>query len=163
MSQQKDEMPPADPKDVASIDAIITALYDVISGPKGETRNWNRLRTLFFPGARMIPTATRPTGESGPRVLDVEGFIANVRPYVEEHGFYEREIARRVDSFGKITQAFSSYDSRHKAEDPEPFSRGINSIQLVFDNSRWWVVTVFWDAETPDNPIPQKYLESKSD
>lgn len=166
MSQKEDALAQAaaaveaDPRDVASIDAIIKALYDVISGPRGQKRDWARLRSLFLPGARLIPTAARPNGESGPRVMDVEGYIAGAGPYLEEHGFFEREIARRVESFGNIAHALSTYDSRHRAEDPEPFSRGINSIQLFNDEARWWVVTIFWDAETPANPIPQKYLES---
>jgi hypothetical protein len=148
----------AAPADVASIDAIVTALYDVISGPSGEERDWNRLRSLFIPSARMIPTALRPNGESGVKVLNVENYIASAEPYLIQNGFFEREIARRVDRFGNVAQVFSTYDSRHKADDPEPFSRGINSIQLLYERGRWWVVTIFWDAERADNPIPEKYL-----
>ncbi len=165
MAQEKDETPgavaEAKAEDVASIDSIITALYDVISGPQGAPRDWNRLRSLFLPGARLIPTAMRPNGDSGLRVMDVETYIESAGPYLEENGFFESEIARRTDNFGNITHAFSAYDSRHKADDPQPFSRGINSIQLLFKDARWWVVTIFWDAERPDNPIPQKYLESR--
>lgn len=166
VAQQKTETkknapPAANPKDVASIDAILNALYDVISGPAGQQRDWNRLRSLFLPGARLIPTGTRPNGETGARVLDVEDYIAQAGPYLEKNGFFEREIARRTDSFGNIAQVFSAYDSRHKADDAKPFSRGINSIQLTFNDNRWWVVTIFWDAERPDNPIPKKYLKSR--
>ena len=168
VAQQKDETkksapPTANPKDVASMDAILNALYDVISGPAGQQRDWNRLRSLFIPGARLIPTGTRPNGETGARVLDVEDYISQAGPYLEENGFFEREIARRTDSFGSIAQVFSSYDSRHKADDAKPFARGINSIQLTFKDNRWWVVTIFWDAERPDNPIPKKYLKSRKD
>lgn len=166
MAQQKDQTPPApaaNPKDVASMGAIIAALYATISGPAGQPRDWNRLRSLFAPGARLIPTAARPNAESGFRVLDVEGYIEGAGPYLEKNGFFEREIARRTESFGNITHVFSTYDSRHKADDAKPFSRGINSIQLMFDGTRWWVVTIFWDAERPDNPIPKKYLKSRKD
>ena len=68
------------------------------------------------------------------------------------------ETARRVETYGHIAHAWSTYESRHKAEDPEPFARGINSIQLMHDGARWWIVTIFWEAETPENPIPEKYL-----
>ncbi|MBV9211542.1 MAG: hypothetical protein JOZ52_12970 [Acidobacteria bacterium] len=148
---------------MASIDAIIGALYDVISGPAGQKRDWNRLRSLFLPGARLIPTGTRPNGETGARVLTVEDYIAQAGPYLEGNGFFESETARRTDAFGNIAQVFSTYDSRHKAEDAKPFSRGINSIQLAFQEHRWYVVTIFWDSERPDNPIPKKYLKSRKD
>lgn len=167
MAQQKEDPPvqsyAANPKDVGSIDSILGALYDVISGPAGQKRDWNRMRSLFIPGARLIPTGKRPSGESGARVLDVEGYISNAGPYLEKNGFFEREIARRTESFGNIAHVFSTYDSRHNADDAKPFSRGINSIQLVFEDKRWWVVTIFWDAETPDKPIPGKYLKTVKD
>jgi len=164
MAQQKEktiaQTPNANPKDVASIDAIVGALYDTISGPIGHKRDWNRLRSLFAVGARLIPTAARPSGESGMRVLDVEGYISGAGPYLEKNGFFEREIARRTESFGNIAHVFSTYDSRHNANDAKPFARGINSIQLAFEGKRWWVVTIFWDAETPEKPIPKKYLKT---
>ncbi|MBC7909640.1 MAG: hypothetical protein H7Y30_04015 [Pyrinomonadaceae bacterium] len=163
MTSETENAPAANPDDVASIDAIIKALYDVISGGQGVRRDWNRLRSLFIPGARLIPTATRPNGEKGVRVLDVEGYIAGAGPYLEENGFFEGEIARRTDRFGNIAHALSTYDSRHRADDPEPFSRGINSIQLLYEDNRWWVVTIFWDAEGADKPIPEKYLQSRED
>jgi hypothetical protein len=79
---------------------------------------------------------------------------------LEKNGFFETEIARQVEQYGGVVHAFSTYESRHKAEDPAPFVRGINSIQLFNDGQRWWVVTILWEGERPDNPIPQKYLTS---
>ena len=81
-------------------------------------------------------------------------------PYLEEHGFFERESARRVETYGHIAHVWSTYESRHKAEDPKPFARGINSIQLMNDGTRWWVVSIFWEQETPQTQIPSKYLKS---
>jgi len=77
---------------------------------------------------------------------------------LEKNGFFEREISRKTDSFGTITHAFSTYESRRAKDDAKPFARGINSIQLVNDGTRWWIVTVFWDSERPNNPLPEKYL-----
>ena len=151
--------PPADPKDVASMDAIIAAVYDVISGPAGQKRNWDRFRSLFIPGARLIPTGMRPDGTAGHRVLDVEDYIKGAGAGLEKNGFFEREIGRTTESFGNITHAFSAYDSKRTAQDEKPFARGINSIQLLNDGQRWWVVTIFWDSETAKNPIPAKYLK----
>jgi hypothetical protein len=151
--------PAAAPADVASVDAIIAALYDVISGPAGQTRNWDRMRSLFIPGARLIPTSRAQDGTIRHRVMTVDDYITQVGPNLERSGFFEREIGRTTDTFGNVTHAFSAYDSKRTAQDAQPFARGINSIQLLNDGKRWWVVTVFWDIERPDNQIPAKYLE----
>jgi hypothetical protein len=150
--------PAANPADVSSLDGIIGALYDVISGPAGQARNWDRMRSLFIPGARLIPSQPGPDGKVVPRVLDVEAYIGRAGATLEKNGFFEREISRKTETFGTITHAFSTYESRRTKDDATPFQRGINSIQLVNDGTRWWVVTVFWDAERPNNPIPAKYL-----
>ena len=164
--------PAANPADVSTIDAIIAALYDVISGPAGRKRDWDRFRSLFAPGARLIPTAARrPAGtpadapldgneEYAPRALTPEEYIQRSGPFLEGQGFYERETARRTEQFGHIAHAFSTYEGKRKADDTKPFVRGINSIQLVNDGKRWWIVTVFWEAETERTPLPEKYLKS---
>lgn len=150
---------PPDPRDVESIDAIIVAAYDVISGPAGKKRDWGRERSLYYPGARLIPTA-KPGGNDGlaPQILDVAGFIARVEPYFAEHGFFEKEIARHTEQFGHIAHVWSTYESRHNEGDPRPFIRGINSIQLFYDGNRWWIVNIFWQQESAADPIPEEYL-----
>ena len=149
----------AAPADVASIDAIIRAAYDVISGSLGEKRDWDRERSLFYPGARLIPTA-KPGANDGlaPQMLDVEGFVARVEQYVTENGFFEKEIARHTEQFGHIAHVWSTYESRYSEDDPEPFMRGINSIQLFYDGNRWWIVSIYWQQESDRDPIPQNYL-----
>ena len=144
--------------DVASVDAIIEALYDVISGPAGQKRDWDRFYSLFIPGARLIPTGRTADGTVRHRVMTPEEYAATSGPMLEQRGFFEREIGRSTQTFGNITHVFSAYDSRTTAADPQPFMRGINSIQLLHDGARWWVVTIYWDSERPDNPIPAQYL-----
>lgn len=147
--------------DLYSIDAIINAAYEVISGPAGKKRDWDRERSLFLPGARLIPTATVPGRndvELTPFILDVDGYIQRVEPIFAENGFYETEIARRTEQFGQIAHVWSTYESRHNPDDPEPFMRGINSIQLFYDGARWWIVNIYWQHEGEKNPIPAKYL-----
>lgn len=151
--------PAARPADVASLDAILAALYDVISGPAGQRRDWDRFRSLFVPGARLIPTGGPAGQPARATVLTPDDYVLRAGASLERDGFFEREIGRSVDSFGRITQVFSAYDSKRTPADAAPFSRGINSIQLLNDGTRWWIVSVFWDAERPDNPIPARYLE----
>lgn len=157
----KPPAPTAKASDVASLDAILAAVYDAISGAKGKARDWDRFRLLFAPGARLIPTGKRPTGETASRALTVEEFIASSGKFMEEQGFFEQGIANHVETFAHIAHVFSVYEGRHDLKDPKPFVRGINSIQLMNDGTRWWVVTIFWQAEDPANLIPQKYLKAE--
>lgn len=149
---------PANPADVASIDAIIAALYDVISGPAGQARDWDRFYSLFIDGARLIPTAIRPDGSRVMQVWTPQEYVGRAGASLERDGFFEQEIGRVTEEFGQIAHVFSAYDSKRTLADPTPFARGINSIQLRYDGARWYVVTIFWDSERPDNPIPSRYL-----
>jgi len=152
--------PAANPADVASVDSIIAAVYDVISGPAGKKRDWDRMKSLFIPGARLIPTGARQTGGYASRVLTVDEYISRASGFFETEGFYEREASRKSEEFGQIVHVFSTYESRHAPGDAKPFQRGINSIQLMNDGSRWWVVTIFWQGEDEKHPLPEKYLKN---
>lgn len=151
--------PIAKPADVSSPDAILKALYDVISGPAGQKRDWDRMRSLFVPNARLMPAVTRPGGAgTGVIVLSVDDYIRGAGPQLESGGFFEREIKRVSETYGAVTHVFSTYESRRKADDEKPFARGINSIQLLKDGDRWWVVSIYWQGENASLPIPAKYL-----
>ena len=147
---------PARPEDVASPEAIIDAMYHSISGPKGD-RDWDRIRSLHLPGSHLIPTGMRANGEHGLRILDIEGWIDGARPLFDSEDFYEVEIHRRIDRFGQIAQAFSTYECRRSPDGPA-YMTGINSIQLLHKDRRWWVVNVFWDNASEGNPVPREYL-----
>jgi len=151
--------PAAKPEDVKSMDSILHALYDVISGNAGQKRDWDRMRSLFVPGARLIPTAKRSGGDVGTRTLTVDDYIARAQPFFDKEGFFESEMARHVEQYAHISQVFSTYESRHE-KTGKPFARGINSIQLLNDGKRWWVVTIYWEGETPETPIPDEYQHS---
>ncbi len=153
--------PPANPTDVATMDAIVAALYDVISGPPGP-RNWDRFRSLFAPGARLIPTGVRQTGEVGSRVLTPDEYIQRSSVLLEKNGFFEREISRRTEKFANIAHLFSTYESRHAKDDAKPFARGINSIQMMNDGKRWWILSIFWQAEDDKNQLPAEYLRTRN-
>jgi hypothetical protein len=153
-------VPAAADKDVASIDAIMAALYDVISGPAGQERDWNRLRSLFVPTGRMMPVGVRPGGEAVMRLGQVNDYIASSGPLLREKGFHERELARRTEQFGNIAHVFSTYEGTIEGE-AHPM-RGINSLQLMHDGKRWWIVSLMWEAENPQLSLPAKYLPAKA-
>ena len=148
----------ANPADVASVGAIIAAVYDVISGPAGDKRDWDRFRSLFMEGARLIGLFQSQEGGLRPTVMTPEDYVQRAGPMLERDGFFEAEIGRTTERFGPVAHAFSSYESKRKKDDPKPFDRGINSIQLMHDGERWWVVTIYWTGERPDLPIPEKYI-----
>jgi hypothetical protein len=148
------------PADVASPEAIVTALYDVISGPKGQARDWPRFRALFAEGGHLVPAGARPDGSFGFRVMTPDDYIARSEKLLVESGFHEREIHRVVERYGPVVHVFSTYEARREGE-TTPFARGINSLQLVHDGKRWWVLNLAWSAETKDQPIPAQYLPKK--
>ncbi len=149
--------PVADPADVSSADAIIAAVYDVISGPKGAERDWERMRSLFQPDAHLIPSFPDPQGGYVLLFETLEDWIEGAKGWFAENAFFEVEIHRVEEAYGHIYHAFSTYESRREAEG-EPFTRGINSFQLLFDGERWWIVNIFWQGETESEPIPPRYL-----
>jgi hypothetical protein len=151
--------PEAKPSDVNSIDSITAALYDVISGPKGQARDWDRMRSLFLPDGRLIPSRTdRNTHRTDAVVLTLEGYIQRASPRMSAEGFFEHGIHNQVEQFGNIAHVWSTYESRHAKVDAKPFDRGINSIQLMKSGNRYYIIEIVWDSETPASPIPKQYL-----
>ena len=151
-------VPAASPADVESVDAILGALYDVISGPAGQARDWDRFRSLFANGAKFSPTVTpqdSPTVRA--RFMSVDDYVTGSGTFIEERGFFETEIGRVTEEFGAIAHAFSTYQSQW-TPDGEVFQRGINSIQLLWDNERWWIMNIMWWGVGPEEQIPDRYL-----
>lgn len=144
--------------DTESLDAIILALYETVSGPAGEERDTPRMRSLFMPGAHLVRTTIADDGTPQARMMDVEAYARDTADFFRRNSFYEIEIARRTDLFGNIAQVFSTYEAHNDLGGGKPFKRGINSIQLFNDGKRWWVVNMLWDNEREDNPLPAKYL-----
>jgi hypothetical protein len=144
--------------DSRSIESIVAALYETISGPAGAPRGWDRLRALFFPGARLLRTMVAPDGAVSLAAMSIEDFIVMAEPHFRSSSFYEREVFRRVDQFSHVAQVFSTYEASTAPEGGDLLGRGINSVQLWFDGKRWWVTSLLWDDERPGNPIPHEYL-----
>lgn len=160
VAQEEAPAPPrADPADVESIDAIIASLYAVISGDKGEPRDWERFESLFHPElGRLIPLRPVADGSWVATGMTPADYAARAKDWTGQTAFYEREIARTAETFGGVAHVWSTYAGFDAAGADEPFVRGVNSIQLMQDGKRWWLLTVTWDAEGPDQKLPKKYL-----
>jgi hypothetical protein len=151
--------PEARPADVSTLDGIIAALYDVISGPPEKKRDFDRMRSLFSPGAQMMAISPKRNGVRRFRPFSVDFYIERSAPLFAKSGFFEHEIGRHTDQYANLYQVFSSYESRFKTDDAKPFERGINSLQLVFDGKRFWITSILWQGEDSSHtPIPKRYL-----
>ena len=148
--------------DTASVDAVIAALYASVSHPDGQDPDWPRMRKLFLPVGMLVPPKRPQPGHVHrarrrrlPRPLPAGH--GGREAAGETNAFYEIEVARQLDCFGNVCQAFSTYESRRAPTDEKPFTRGINTIQLLNDGQRWWIASIVWDSERPGNPIPPEY------
>lgn len=160
MPKVGDNWPKARPEDVASVEAIVKAFYDVPAGAAGQQRDWARYLSLFVPDARLIAARPGADGTAGAMFLSVADYVEANRTYFEKGGFFDKEIARRTQTFGNMTHVWSTYESRRKAEDEKPYLRGINSLQILRDGDRYWIINAFWEYERPDNPLPEQYATS---
>ncbi|MFZ6011227.1 MAG: hypothetical protein ACOYXT_12845 [Bacteroidota bacterium] len=143
-------------KDVASVDAIVAALYDVISGDPGTPRNWDRFNYLFTNDARLIPTLKDKEGKVAYRTMTPADYVQMFSSRVAT-GFFERELYRVTEEYGAIVHVFSTYETKEKKDGPVT-NRGINSIQLLKTSDRYYVMNIFWSAEGHGFALPAKYL-----
>jgi hypothetical protein len=153
------------PSDVDTVDHLVASLYDVISGPAGQ-RDWNRFRSLFVPDGRIglvVPessaTKDAPAHKGDAVFLSPDMYAQRDDPYFKTHGFFERSIVNRVEEFGNLVQVWSTYESRNAKADSQPFTRGINSIQIVHARGRFWIASVLFDDERAGLTLPEKYLK----
>jgi hypothetical protein len=146
--------PQAPASDLAGIDAAIRGVYEVISGPPGQKRDFDRMRALFAPGATM-----KAIGPKGLHGGSVEDYIARDKDILEKMGFTERELGRRTEVWGGLATAWSAYDGR--TADGSFHERGINSFQLVKVDGKWLVASILWQEETPDNPLQRGLIQGR--
>ena len=142
--------------DQARIDALIKALYEVISFDEGGEPDWERMRGLFSPHGRI----TRVTPE-GTDYLDVPGFQELAKDAFDlgtYTRFFEIEVLRDERQFGGLAHVLSAYETRQSQSAREPFARGVNSLQLVKELGEWKVLSLFWDEERVDNPLALQAL-----
>ena len=140
--------------DLAGIDRAIRGVYDVISGPPGQKRDFDRMRTLFAPNATM-----KAIGPKGLHGGSVEDYIKRNAEILEKEGFTERELGRRVEVWGGLATAWSAYDGR--TANGSFHERGINSIQLVKIEGKWLVASILWQEETPENRLPANLIREQ--
>lgn len=149
--------PAAQANDVKSLDGIVAALYDVISGGIGQPRNWNRMRSLFIPEARIMAIMPkRDSSDLALKIMSISDYIANSGPVLIETGFREKEISRKTEQWGELAQVFTTYETM--LDKDGTVKRGINSVQLMNDGTRWWIISLLFEAERDQLRLPDAYL-----
>lgn len=148
--------PAADPADVSTLDAILGAYYEVVSGPAGQPRDWARDSTLHHPDARVTIVRTGPDGGAEVQAMDLATFHAQSAG-LGEAGFFESEIARQTQQHGAVAHVWSTYEWRQTQDGPVG-GQGVNTIQLAWDGSRWWIVSWMFDGRADAPPVPDEYL-----
>jgi len=134
----------------ASLDGVLTRLYEVISFDEGGEPNWNGMNDVFSRHARI----TRVTPE-GIDHLDLPTFCGMAREMLDlgaYTGFHEREVSRRVDCLGAVVHVLSAYETKRHPAATDRLSQGVNSIQLVMEGGEWRVVSLCWDEEALRGP-----------
>ena len=143
------------PEDVATIDGMVKAYYEVVTGPAGQPRGWARDRTLYIKDLRFVIVDFDKNGQPAPKIVDHQQFVDS-SDGLTKSGFFEKEIHRVTERFGPIAHVWSTYESRRTETGPI-IMRGINSIELFWDGKRWWIANAIWTDETKDTPIPKEY------
>jgi hypothetical protein len=148
----------ARPDDVSSIEGIVKASYETISGGVGVPRQWGRDESLFDPNVRFVAVERDPkSGAIVAMITTHQEFVDGTDASLVKGGFTERELAHKIDRYGNVATVLSSYEGKN-ASTGKVVTRGVNIFQLYFDGKRWWILSMVWDVETTQNPIPPKLL-----
>lgn len=141
---------------------VVAALYRLLSGPRDARRDWSAVRALFLPEAHLHSELVLPDGEIQPRSWTVDEFVSEAAAeYANGDGFWEREVARRMEEYGNVAHVWSTYEAHVGSPDGPPVVRGINSIQLLRRSDRWWITGVVFQIDrAPVVPIPAEYLSA---
>ena len=150
----------AKPADVNTIEGIVKASYETISGGAGVARQWGRDRTLFAPSVRYISLSKNKAGEVKARSSDYQEYLDESDDFLVKEGFTEVELGHEIKRFGNVATVLSSYEGRVQSTG-KVVTRGVNIFSLYFDGKRWWIQTMMWDEEGPENPIPANLLPGK--
>jgi hypothetical protein len=142
--------------DTSSIESVIHVFYEVISGLASEQRNWDRMRSLFAPGACLLPSSVA-CGTSPPSAIDIETYVQRLSGFLSQHDFFEIGFINHIEVYGNIASVISTYEARHSPTESKPFRQGVNFIQMLSDGNRWWLTSMMWRDESKDNSIPEKY------
>ncbi|MGH9747978.1 MAG: nuclear transport factor 2 family protein [Candidatus Acidiferrales bacterium] len=157
----KIEVIPARPEDVSTIEAIVKADYDCISGGVGAPRQWSRDLSLYDPHALSFsPYKDEKSGALTIWSPTAQEYADTVDAHFVKDGFIERELVHDIHRFGNVATVFSSYEGKLSSTGKD-YTRGVNVYQLYFAGNRWWISSVSWDSADFLNSIPPELQPKK--
>jgi len=152
---------PARSEDVSTIEGIVKASYETISGPVGAPRQWGRDRTLFAPSIRFVSLRSDPkSGKVTVQESNYQEYLDQTDPFATKEGFTEVELGHIIKQYGNVATVLSSYEGKVQSTG-KIITRGVNIFSLYNDGQRWWIQTMLWDQERPGNPVPAELLPKK--
>lgn len=143
---------------MGTIEAVIDASLQALSGPVGAPRDWARYLRLFDPAARLVSTSINDQGETVITRWDLDSYETDADDYLVKTGFEDRKLACVPTRFGNVAAVRCSFEGLEQSKIVE---RGVAMYQLYNDGERWWITSVVWDRERPGNLIPSEFLQEK--
>lgn len=146
------------PEEAGSIDSIVSSIFAIISGEKGEEGDWELMKNIFHPKARLMTGYPDEAGINELRVFSVEEYISTFRNDFYNMTFYEKDVKNEIERFGDLAHVLSTYQAFTTKEMAQPVRTGVASIQLYHDGERWWVLSMYWKNGSKEDPVPSIYL-----
>ena len=146
------------PEDVSTIDGMIKAYYEIVSGPAGQPRQWDRDATLYIPNVRFVIISEDATGKATAESMTHQEFVDSSEASIGGKAFYEHEVHRITQRAGNIAHVFSTAE-RSSSPEGKAEGRSIDSLELFWDGKRWWITGAnLWDINTAKHPLPPEFL-----
>lgn len=145
----------AETEELAAILETVELTYAVSSFNDAATADPEEFRRPFAPGATLAFTRD---GQLVERTVDE--YVAIRRDLLETgevQSLEEWELAGETEFFGDVAQRMSSYAVRINGSE-DIVERGVMSFQLVKIGGEWKVQSLTWQAESPQLPLPARFL-----
>ncbi|MHC4514644.1 MAG: hypothetical protein ACYTGW_04270 [Planctomycetota bacterium] len=151
-----DQAGPA-PEAAKTVDGTIHALYASVSFDRGGP-DWPLFRSLVLPGSVYI---FAEHGRAPMKVMNLEAFVQDFRDFIEDQhvasqGFHENLTRIESTEFGNIAHAFTVFEPTIGSGPRK--QRGVDSIQLVKKDGRWWVASIATQFERGTLKVPTSFL-----
>jgi hypothetical protein len=140
-------------------EGVVRELYRLICVEPGQTTDWEEVRPLFLPEAVIVLRVSKDAMSTFSVQGWIDDFVAfNERARVIERGFTEKIVRLDAIVFRDIANVFVLYEAAI-TDSPRPPTRGVDSIDLIRKDGRWWIASIVNDLPTPEHPVPSRLAQ----